>query len=69
MSLRDLNVVNPRRVKRIAMVIANPATSTTTGWSVGFWWSELTHPYLWFSEQGTRSISSVRKAAPAVPMR
>src|SRR5262245_26626520 len=52
MSLKDLNVVNPKSRKRIAIVISNPAVSTTTGWPVGFWWSELTHPYFWFSEQG-----------------
>src|SRR5919198_4252246 len=52
MSLKDPNVVNPRRRKRIAIVISNPATSTTTGWPVGFWWSELTHPYLAFTERG-----------------
>jgi putative intracellular protease/amidase len=33
-------------------VISNPAVSTTTGWPVGFWWSELTHPYLAFHEAG-----------------
>jgi len=52
MSLKDPNVVNPKLRKRIAIVISNPTTSTTTGWPVGFWWSELTHPYFWFSEQG-----------------
>jgi putative intracellular protease/amidase len=26
--------------------------STTTGWPVGFWWSELTHPYHLFAEKG-----------------
>src|SRR5262245_24137978 len=52
MSLKDPNIVNPKFRKRIAIVISNPATSTTTGWPVGFWWSELTHPYFWFSEQG-----------------
>jgi putative intracellular protease/amidase len=52
MSLKNLNVVNPKRRKRIAMVISNPSVSTTTAWPVGFWWSELTHPYFWFSEQG-----------------
>jgi putative intracellular protease/amidase len=36
----------------VAVVIANPAISTTTGWPVGFWWSELTHPYYVFSEAG-----------------
>jgi putative intracellular protease/amidase len=52
MSLRDPNPVNPKRPKRVAIVISNPAISTTTGWPVGFWWSELTHPYLAFTEQG-----------------
>lgn len=52
MSLRDPNVVNAARRKRVAIVIANPATSTTTGWAVGFWWAELTHAYYVFSEAG-----------------
>jgi putative intracellular protease/amidase len=52
MSLRDPNVVNARKKKRVAMVISNPAVSTTTGWPVGFWWSELTHPYFMFQEKG-----------------
>lgn len=52
MSLRDPNVTDPRRPRRIAIVIANPATSSTTGWPVGFWWSELTHPYHAFREAG-----------------
>src|SRR4030095_11678380 len=52
MSLKDPNVVNPARKKRVAIVIANPAISTTTGWPVGFWWSELTHPYAAFDEKG-----------------
>src|SRR5215510_34451 len=52
MSLKDSNVVNPKPPKRVAIVISNPAVSTTTGWSVGFWWSELAHPYLCFRERG-----------------
>jgi putative intracellular protease/amidase len=52
MSLRDPNVVNPKQKKRIAIVIANPAVSTTTGWPVGFWWSELSHSYYVFDEAG-----------------
>lgn len=52
MSLRDPNPVNPKAPKRVAIVIANPAVSTTTGWPVGFWWSELTHPWHRFSEAG-----------------
>ena len=52
MSLKDPNVRNAKARKRVAIVIANPAVSTTTGWPVGFWWSELTHPYHVFSEVG-----------------
>ncbi len=52
MSLKDPNPVNPKKPKRVAIVISNPATSTTTGWPVGFWWSELAHPYYEFTEKG-----------------
>ena len=52
MSLRDPNVLNPRARKRVALVVANPTVSTTTGWPVGFWWSELTHPWYEFKEAG-----------------
>jgi putative intracellular protease/amidase len=52
MSLRDPNPVNPKQQKRVAIVISNPAVSTTTGWPVGFWWSELAHPYFVFTEAG-----------------
>jgi putative intracellular protease/amidase len=52
MSLMDANVVNPARPKRVALVVSNPAVSTTTGWPVGFWWSELSHPWFEFTERG-----------------
>jgi len=52
MSLKDPNPVNATRRKRVAIVISNPAVSTTTGWPVGFWWSELTHPYFVLTEAG-----------------
>jgi putative intracellular protease/amidase len=48
----NANVTNPDARKRVLMIAANPATSTTTGWPVGFWWAELTHPYWVFSEAG-----------------
>jgi putative intracellular protease/amidase len=51
-SNKDLNLTNPARPKRVAIVISNPAVSTTTGWPVGFWWGELTHPYFHFTEAG-----------------
>ena len=34
------------------MVVANPAVSQTTGWPIGFWAAELTHPYYEFTEKG-----------------
>lgn len=52
MSLRNSNPLQATRRKRVALVLANPAVSTTTGWPVGFWWSELTHPYYEFTERG-----------------
>lgn len=52
MSHKNLNPVNPGRPKRVAIVISNPAISTTTGWPAGFWWAELTHPYFHFTEAG-----------------
>ncbi len=52
MSLKDPNVVNAHQRKRVAIVLSNPAVSNTTGWPVGFWWSELTHPYYEFTEGG-----------------
>ena len=52
MSLRDPNRVNAARPKRVAIVISNPAVSTTPGWPVGFWWSELSHPYFVLTEHG-----------------
>lgn len=48
----NLNVTNPARKKRILLLAANSATSPTTGWPIGFWWSELTHPYWAFAEAG-----------------
>jgi putative intracellular protease/amidase len=48
----NLNLTNPAAKKRILLVAANPSTSKTTGWPVGFWWAELTHPYWVFTEAG-----------------
>lgn len=38
--------------KHVLIVASNPAVSPTTGWPVGFWWAELTHPYWAFTEAG-----------------
>lgn len=48
----SIDINNPGHPKRVLMVASNPATSTQTGWPVGFWWAELTHPYWEFTEHG-----------------
>jgi len=48
----NLNVTRPDQKKRVLLLVANPSTSTQTGWPVGFWWSEVSHPYRAFSEAG-----------------
>ncbi|GAA4399096.1 hypothetical protein GCM10023168_05910 [Fodinibacter luteus] len=40
------------RPMRVLMVVSNPGISDRTGWPVGFWWAELTHPYWEFVEAG-----------------
>ncbi len=40
------------RPKRVLVVASNPAVSEQTGWPIGFWWAELTHPYWEFVEAG-----------------
>src|SRR5437763_4287507 len=52
--------VSSRR-KHVLIVVANPATSTTLGWPVGFWGAELTHPYYELTERGI----AVTVASPA----
>ena len=44
--------IDTHGTKRILMIVANPGTSPTTGWPVGFWWAEVTHPYWTFTEAG-----------------
>jgi putative intracellular protease/amidase len=51
-SLRDPNPTNSKKPKHVAIVLSNSAVSSTTGWPVGFWWSELSHPYFAFQEKG-----------------
>lgn len=38
--------------KKVLILASNPATSAQTGWPIGFWWAELTHPYWEFTEAG-----------------
>jgi putative intracellular protease/amidase len=48
----NANVTDPSNKKKVLLIAANPATSPTTGWPIGFWWAELTHPYWAFTEAG-----------------
>src|ERR1700751_2822598 len=41
--------------KKVLIVVANPSTSTTLGWPVGFWGAELTHPYYELTERGVEA--------------
>jgi putative intracellular protease/amidase len=52
MSHKYRNPVNTDRPKRVAIVLSNPATSSTTGWPVGFWWAELSHVFYKCTEAG-----------------
>lgn len=47
-----IDVLNPQKPKHVAIVASNPAISKQTGWPIGFWWSELSHPYWEFVEHG-----------------
>lgn len=41
-----------RAPKKILMIAANPAVSAQTGWRIGCWAAELTHPYWEFMHAG-----------------
>jgi putative intracellular protease/amidase len=56
-----IDVLHPDAPKRVLMLLSDPATSPTTGWPVGFWWAELTHPWWAFTEHGY----AVTVASPA----
>jgi putative intracellular protease/amidase len=55
-----VDVAGGDRRPRVLMVVANPGTSTTTGWPVGFWAAELFHPLFEF----TRARYEVTIASP-----
>ena len=48
----SVDILHPERPKRIVIVASNPAVSEQTGWPIGFWWAELSHPYWEFTEHG-----------------
>lgn len=47
-----IDVLHPGKPKRIAIVASNATISKQTGLPIGFWWSELAHPYWEFMEHG-----------------
>jgi putative intracellular protease/amidase len=61
-----MNIGQPRP-RRVLMVAANPGVASNTGWPVGFWASELTHPWLEFVEASYEvTICSPRGGALSV---
>jgi len=45
---------------KVLMIASNPSVSKTTGWPIGVWYAELTHPFWVFSEAGyTVDIASL----------
>jgi putative intracellular protease/amidase len=48
----SIDILDPEHPKRVLIVASNPAVSGQTGWPIGFWCAELTHPYWEFSEHG-----------------
>jgi putative intracellular protease/amidase len=46
----SVDVTSPSNRPHVLMVVANPTTSSTTGWPVGFWAAELFHPLYEFTK-------------------
>jgi putative intracellular protease/amidase len=47
-----IDILHPDTPKRVVIVASNPSVSKQTGWPIGFWWAELTHPYWELTEHG-----------------
>lgn len=47
-----IDVLDPAHPKRVVIVASNPAVSDQTGWPIGFWWAELSHPYWELTQSG-----------------
>ena len=47
-----IDMLDPAHPRRVLLVASNPTVSERTGWPIGFWWSELTHPYWELSRHG-----------------
>ncbi len=62
-----IDVLHPESPKRILIVASNPSVSPQTGWPVGFWWAELTHPYWEFNERGYEVTIASPEGGALVP--
>jgi putative intracellular protease/amidase len=51
-----VDILRPDQPKRVLIVASNPTVSAVTGWPVGFWWAELTHPWWEFTEHGYQVV-------------
>jgi putative intracellular protease/amidase len=60
----SVDTLNPDRPKRIVIVASNPVVSEQTGWPIGFWWAELSHPFLEFTEHGYEVEIASPKGGP-----
>src|SRR5262245_59933600 len=47
-----IDVLNRDRPRHVLVLASNPTVSEQTGWPIGFWWAELTHPYWEFAGRG-----------------
>jgi putative intracellular protease/amidase len=54
MMVAAIDMLDPAHPRRVLLVASNPTVSERTGWPIGFWWSELTHPYWELSRHGYR---------------
>lgn len=54
----------PPEKDKILMVVANETIASTTGWPVGFWAAELTHPYFYFEDEGYDVVIASPKGGP-----
>jgi putative intracellular protease/amidase len=51
--------------RKVLMVVANPRVSEMTGWPIGFWASEVIHPWYAFREAGCEVTVASPEAATA----
>lgn len=54
-------------MSRILMMVANPTSSPTVGWPIGFWLSELAHPYWSFIQEGHEVTVASLNGGQVVP--